>query len=200
MLPLRSALVSACLLVSAGTSVLAHVETGLNKSSSIPPAARARAIDTKILLAQTRLPSLKEVNLLAPEEGGQALVVPNDGWFKPINGKEGEYAKVYQGQEAVYGFKDEKPATFSKFSVLIAGESPANPKEIEVLVADDSPTGTFRSMGKLAIVNAKIVKSPYQEISFGETRARYVKVKVLASHGNTEMALGQIRLLGTPPE
>jgi len=68
--------------------------------------------------AQARLPSLKEVNLLAPDQGGQALVVPDDGWFKPISGDEKQFASVAAGQEAVYAFKDEKPAIFSKFSVL----------------------------------------------------------------------------------
>lgn len=124
--------------------------------------------------AQARLPSFKEVNLLAPDQGGQALVVPNDGWFKPISGNENELATVATGQEAVYGFKDEKPAIFSRFSVLIPEESAHNPKQIELLVGDDSPTGAFRSVGTLNIVNAKIVKSPYQELSFGEINGRLI--------------------------
>ena len=45
---------------------------------------------------------------------GQALVIPNDEWFKPISGKETDYASVSKGQEAVYAFKDERPAVFSK--------------------------------------------------------------------------------------
>jgi hypothetical protein len=134
--------------------------------------------------------------LLAPDQGGQALVVPNDGWFKPISGNENELATVATGQEAVYGFKDEKPAIFSRFSVLIPEESAHNPKQIELLVGDDSPTGAFRSVGTLNIVNAKIVKSPYQELSFGEIKARYVKIKIGPSYYYSDIFLRQIRLLG----
>jgi hypothetical protein len=172
----------------------------LNKLFSPRSVGQAESADRTVLVAQAKLPSLKDVNLLAADQGGQALVVPNDGWFKPISGKEDDSAKVYEGQEAVYAFKDEKSAVFSKFSVLITGESRSNPKQIELMVADDSPTGAFRSVGILNIVNAKIVKSPYQELSFIETKAKYVKIKILATHWNTEMLLGQIRLLGTPEQ
>jgi len=162
----------------------------------------AKPFDTNVRLAQAKLPSLKEVNLLAPDQGGQALVVPNDSWFKPISGKEDESAKVYAGHEAVYGFKDEGPAIFSKFAVLITEQSSSNPKQIEILVADDSATGTFRSIAQLNVVNAKIVKSPYQEVSFTPTTAKYVKVRVLAGYtcGNCDFRLGQIRLIGRPVE
>jgi hypothetical protein len=159
-----------------------------------------RTASRTVLVAQAKLPSLKDINLLAADQGGQALVVPNDEWFKPISGNETVYAGVGVNQEAVYAFMDEKPAAFSKFSVLIPGQSGYNPKQIELLVADDSPTGTFRSVGIVETVNAKIVKSPYQELSFSETTAKYVKIKILASHGGGNVSLGQIRLLGRPLE
>jgi hypothetical protein len=170
--------------------------TDLRLSRFFDPPSAVRA-DAKVLLAQAKLPSLREVNLLAPDQGGQALVIPNDEWFKPISGKETDYASVSKGQEAVYAFKDERPAVFSKFSILIAAESEHNPKQIEVLVGDDSPTGMFRSVGILNTVNAKIVKSPYQELSFSETTARFIKIKILESHWSGGISLGQIRLLGT---
>jgi len=146
--------------------------------------------------AQARLPSLKEVNLLAPDQGGQALVVPNDGWFKPISGDEKDYAAVAPGQEAVYGFKDEKPAIFSKFSLLVPEQSGSNPVQVEILVADDSPTGTFRTVGTLNVVNAKLVKSVYQEVSFEEAKARYVKIKIGPHPRCDQVILRQVRLLG----
>jgi hypothetical protein len=164
-----------------------------------PVLNRAESASGKILLAQAKLPSLSEVNLLAPDQGGQALIVPNDNWSKLISGNEKDYVRVSVSQEAVYGFKDEKPAAFSKFSVLITGASDTNPKQIELLAADDSPTGEFRSVGVLSIVNAKVVKSPYQEVSFGEVKAKYVKIKILASYNCCGIAdIGQIRLLGRP--
>ena len=166
-----------------------------------PDATSARWRPDRVLLAQAKLPSLKEINLLAADQGGQALVVPNDEWFKPISGKEGEGASVGVGQEAVYAFKDEKPAKFSKFSTLITAASDSNAKQIELLVANDSPTGTFRSVGILNVYNAKLVKSPYQELSFDETAAKYVKIKLLAAYGCCGgIWLGQVRLLGTLAE
>jgi hypothetical protein len=175
---------------------------GPNKFVSPPSLGRTKPVDTKVLLAQARLPSLKEINLLAASEGGQALIVPNDEWFKPISGKEDDYAKVFAGQWAVYAFKDEKPAVFSKFSVLIIGQSSSNPKQIELLVANDSLTGTFQSVGQLNVVNAKMVKSPYQELSFRQTTAKYVKIQILEGYGCSacDLSLGQLRLLGMPVE
>ena len=166
------------------------------------PSGRAEEIRPTILLAQSTLPKLKEigrakdVNLLAPDQGGQALVIPSDEWLKPITGNENDVATVIVGQEAVYGFQGEKPATFSKFSVLIVGQDDHNPAQIEILVADDSPTGVFRSVGKFQLVNAKIVKSPYQELSIPETTAKYVKIKVLQSTYHNDVRLRQLRLLG----
>jgi hypothetical protein len=175
----------------------AETDPGVSKSFSAPWVGRATPAD-RILLAQAKLPSLKEINLPAADQGGQAIVVPNDEWFKPISGKEGDSASIGSGQEAVYAFKDEKPAKFSKFSVLITAESGSNPKQIELLVTDGSPTGTFRSVGILDVFNAKLVKSPYQEMTFSETTAKYVKIKMLSAHGCCSgLSLGQIRLLGT---
>jgi hypothetical protein len=196
---LRSLPASSLLLLAIGTpcwggTVGPEIQT---RSFDAPSVSRAEPID-RVLLAQAKLPSLKEINLLAADQGGQPMVVPNDNWFKPISGKESDYASVGVGQEAVYAFKDEKPAKFSKFSVLITGASDDNPKQIELLVADDSPTGTFRSVGILNVFNAKLVKSPYQEVSFSETTAKYVKIKMLANYSCCGgIWLGQVRLLGT---
>lgn len=161
---------------------------------TVAAAARAAtAEDTK--------EELKPVNLLAPSQGGQAIVVPNDEWLKPINGKDDNFAgNVLVGQEAVYAFKNEKPAAFWKFAVLISATNGGNPKEIEVL-AGDSPTGTFRSLGKFPILNVKMVKSPFQEFAFPKTTARYVKIKLLANYLPNQswgFNLPQIRIIGRP--
>jgi hypothetical protein len=55
---------------------------------------QAETADRTVLLAQATLPSLNDVNLLASDQGGQALVVPNDEWFKPISSNEAVYAVV----------------------------------------------------------------------------------------------------------
>ena len=42
------------------------------------------------------------------------------------------------GDEGIFGFKDQKPATFNEFEILIGETNTANVKEFELLAADDS--------------------------------------------------------------
>ncbi len=121
-------------------------------------------------------------NILAQAHGGQVLVAPNDEWTKTNDGKE-EAAELLANQEAVYAFKDEQPATFDNFATLVPGASDNNLKEIELLVSDESPTGTFRSIGKFTVQNAKMLKSPYQEFKFEPVTAKYLKVKLITNYG-----------------
>jgi hypothetical protein len=163
-------------------------------ASTTPPATKPNTGTTD----RNPAPTPTEVNLLSPEQGGQAIVVPSSEWLKAISGKDGELvAGVHSEQEAVYAFKDERPATFSKFSILVTGSSDCLPKEIELLVADDSPTGTFRSIGKITVTDALIVKTPYQEFPLPETMAKYVKIKILSLYEGCGV-LPQIRILGKP--
>jgi hypothetical protein len=158
-------------------------------------------------LAQlTPLPSIaQEVNLLAPNQGGQAIMVPHQGWLKPLTAKdEGPWGGGTIGEGAVYAFKDEKPTTFSSFSLLIYASDSRNIKQFELLVADDSPTGEFRSLGKFTTVNARMVKTPYQVFAFPQTTARYIKIRVLSNYGgstldNNTVILPPFRAMGRPP-
>jgi len=187
----RSILCTTVLIIGFG---LARAADGLPENVKTPK------LHSTTQLAQAKLKPLRdqEVNLLAPEQGGQALVVPDLGWLKVISGKEEDYARAARGQSAVFAFKDERPATFWKFSVLITGESSYNPKQIEVLAGRDSPTGEYQSIGKLEIVNARMIKFPYQEVSFAETTAKYLKITILEGYWGGDLSLNQIRLLGSP--
>jgi hypothetical protein len=210
-MPRVSCLLAATFSILAITTVAfgATADPGPKSSFALPKSVRQFAADSAgpiVVLAQGQLaaprestPS-KEVNLLAPDQGGQALVIPNDEWFKPISGKEEDVATVYAGQEAVYAFRGEKAATFSKFSVLIVEQEGTNPKRIELLVADESPIAVFRSIGELDIVNAKMVKSPYQAVNLPETTARYFKIKILEGYQYGGLHLRQVRLTGRSPE
>jgi len=122
-------------------------------------------------------------NLLAASAGGQVLVAPDDDWSKTIDGKE-DYVMFKPDQEAVYAFKDEKPATFDRFATLVSESMDSNLKEFELLAGDESPTGTFRSIGTFTVQNAKMLKSPYQEFKFDPVTAKYLKVKVISNYGN----------------
>jgi len=140
-------------------------------------------------------PQRKGINLLAPDNGGQLLLVPSDHWLETIDGKENSF---WIGGEAVYAFKDERPATFDTFTVLIPGTQNYNLKEFELLAGNESPTGRFEPIGKFQTQNIKFVKRPYQEFKFPPVRARYLKVKILSSHGGTPEALAyEVQLFGT---
>jgi len=139
-------------------------------------------------------------NILAQSAGGQVLVAPNDNWTKTNDGKEDQAGGVSVGEEAVYAFKDEQPATFDKFATLVPSTDSQNLKEFELLVADDSPTGTFRSVGTFTVQNAKMLKSPYQEFKFDAVTAKYLKIKIVSNYGAYQNALKlyEFKLFGSP--
>jgi hypothetical protein len=157
----------------------------------------------------------KQINLLDLKNGGQVFIAPNDRWLETIDGKEdpaglqhrfgnsGFRAYVFPpGAEAVFAFKDEQPATFNTFSVLIPDVG-NNLKGFELLVADDSPTGPFRSIGTFQTVNAKFVaKKGYQDFKFPAVTAKYLKVKLLSGHEENKegLFLYEFRLFGTLQE
>ena len=74
-------------------------------------------------------PSRTSANLLSAENGGRLLLAPGDAWTVTVDGKEEQYREVQVGEEAVFGFKDERRATFDTFGMLIPQER-AQPKRV----------------------------------------------------------------------
>jgi hypothetical protein len=157
------------------------------------PTATAVPIATVVLTATpgpaatavpiaTAGPTATRINLLAPENGGQVVLATSDAWLQTIDGNEVNETYLKPGDSAVYTFKDERPVTFDTFAVLIPG-SGDNLKEFELMAGNDSPTGEFRSIGKFTTVNAKFMKSPYQEFKFVPVTAKYLKVQLLSFYG-----------------
>jgi hypothetical protein len=145
--------------------------------------------------------SANDINLLAPEEGGQLLAAPSESWRKLTSGKEDDWIEIRTGadadSDAVYAFKDKKPARFHKLTVLISGSNDYNPKEIDVLAGNGGPKGTFASVGKCTLTNRLLFETRYQECELPPTTARYVKLKILSSyHFNAWAHVPQVRLLG----
>jgi len=144
--------------------------------------------------------SANDINLLSPEHGGQLLSAPSDSWRKITSGKEDELVEARSGPDTdvVYAFKDKKPARFHKLTVLIAGSNDYNPKEIEVLVGDEGVNGSFRAVGKCALINRLLLETRYQECEVAPTTARYVKLKFVSSyHFNAWTQIPQVRLIGS---
>jgi hypothetical protein len=139
------------------------------------------------------------MNLLAAENGGHVVVATNDRWPYAIDGDEKNWQYIdigVVGSWAVYGFKDEKTASFDTFKVLILGTESWNLKDFELLAGNDSPTGKFESIGKFQTQNVRFFKDPYQEFKFPPVKARYLKVKVISSHGFSSVGVYEFQLLG----
>lgn len=140
----------------------------------------------------------KSVNLFASENGGYVIVASSDEWVGTIDGKEGtNYINGVTSQpEAVYAFKDEKPATMDMFTMLIPGTSDYNVKQFELFAGNDSPTGAFESIGKFQTQNVKLFKTPYQEFKFSPVKAKYLKIKLLSTYGPSSANVPEVQLFG----
>ncbi len=139
----------------------------------------------------------QRINLLARENGGQILVATSDSWAKMIDGDDTQWDYIHNG-EGVFAFKDEKPATFDMFTVMIRETSDGNLNEFELLSGNDTPLGRFDSIGKFKTQNRKLFKTPFQEFAFPSVRAKYLKVRALSNHrGQPALIQGyEFELLG----
>jgi hypothetical protein len=144
-------------------------------------------------------PQSSVMNLLSAENGGHVIAATNDQWLYAIDGDEKNWQYIdigVVGSWAVYGFKDDKPASFDTFKVLILGSESWNLKEFELLAGNDSPTGKFESIGKFQTQNIRFFKDPYQEFKFPPVKARYLKIKVNSSHGFSSVGVYEFQLPG----
>ncbi len=180
------------------------VTTPAAKSTQLPvttdrqPAheQEAAALGQKNPTKELQLP--KRINLFAPENGAQVLVASSDAWTATIDGKE-DWQQISDGlgKEAVYGFRDERPATFDTFTMLITETADSNVKEFELFIGNDSPTGAFASIGKFQTQNAKLFKTPYQEFTFPAVTAKYFKCKLLETYGFRHPIVHEFQLFGS---
>jgi hypothetical protein len=183
-----------------------HTESTAFKTEAVPvlPKPSPPALEDRAASVAKPTPSTQSqssvINLLSPENGGQALAATTDRWRYAIDGDEKNW-QYLDGGWAVYGFKDERPAIFDAFKVLILGTEGWNLKEFELLAGNDSVTGKFDSIGKFQTQNIRFFKEPYQEFRFPAVKARYLKVKVISAHGGTPcpsclVAVYEFQLLG----
>jgi hypothetical protein len=170
------------------TRVEIHAQVGTNASNA--------HIDVSRSIAQSE-PSRASANLLSAENGGRLLLAPGDAWAVTVDGKEEQYREVQVGEEAVFGFKDERRATFDTFGMFIP-KSGRNPKEFELLAGDESPSGPFRAIGTFHPQNAKVFQTGgWQDFKFAPVTAKYLKVKLRANYEEVVwIDLYEFRLLG----
>jgi hypothetical protein len=194
------------------SSVAVLYQTGFFESQAPPqkderssPAATTAGEDAspsgvKALTGQSRSPV---INLLSAEYGGHVVVATNDSWRQTIDGDEKSWQYIdigVAGSWAVFAFKDGKPASFDSFKVLIAAAESWNLNEFELLAGNDSPTGNFEPIGKFRTQNMRFFNDPYQEFKFPKVKARYLKVRVISSHGFSSVGAYEFQLIGTPDQ
>ncbi|MFO0700613.1 MAG: hypothetical protein U0236_15425 [Nitrospira sp.] len=138
----------------------------------------------------------KAINLLAEEHGGHLIVTSGPNWAGTLDGKEEPNYINHTPAEAVYAFKDERPATIDLFTMLILETTPRNVKEFELLMGNDSPTGSFESLGTFQTQNVKLMKTPYQEFRFPPVKMKYLKLKVRSTYGRTPPTVAEVQLFG----
>ena len=166
--------------------------TGMIPSPGEKQAGSKEAIITK----PTVVDKGNRINLLASENGGMLLAASHDdmGWAATINGKSFSY--VMAGVWAVFAFKDERPATFDIFAMLISDTSQYNVKEFELLQGNESPTGFFQSIGKFQARYEKLFNRPYQEFQFSPVTAKYLKVEILSTYSGSIGIMPPLQLFG----
>lgn len=123
------------------------------------------------------------INLLSPQNGGAILAAPNDVWLSTNDDSEQAMTWMRSDQEGVFGFRDERPATFDSFALLVSNTDNGNPQSVELFAGDEGPLGTFRSIATCSVQNVKLTKTPYQECKFAPVTARYLKVRLGSSFG-----------------
>jgi hypothetical protein len=155
--------------------------------------ATAKAVPPSGAVSPNPVP--RKINLLAQENGGHLVVGPNDSWRGTIDGRE-DISIVGLG-EAVYGFKDNRLAAFDTFVVLIPSTDSTNLNEFELLVSREAASGPFDSIGKFHTQNLRIFAAPYQAFTFPLVEAKYLKVKVISSHGGGCCFAYEFQLSGT---
>ncbi|MDO8137732.1 MAG: discoidin domain-containing protein [Candidatus Brocadiales bacterium] len=134
------------------------------------------------------------IDLLARANGGH-FVAGTKNIFEQLNdGKEAQLYWFYNGDEGIFGFRDEKEATIYSVAVPIFEKSANNVKEIEIQVSNDLEN--FTPVGNIQTTNGLFAKNPYQEFRLGPVKAKYIKFKLLSDHGAGGIMLYELKVFG----
>lgn len=162
-----------------------------------------KQVQTKVqetVVVQTAEAPKPTNDILAEANGGKLEYAPNKAW-NLLNSNHTEFFQrsmeagaTYDG-EAVWSFKDGKPATFDQIEVLVPKAYEYNLKDFEVLAADEM-TGPYKSLGAFTVQNVKMMPEGWQGFKFPETTARFVKVIFKSHHGGGYVRGNALRLIG----
>lgn len=160
-----------------------------------------KQVQTKVqetVIVQTAEPPKETNDVLAEANGAKLEYAPNTEW-EYLNKDHENFLKrqssiaTYAG-EAVWSFKDGKPATFDQIEVLVPEKASYTLKTFEVLASDDL-TGPYKSLGTFTVQNVKMMPQGWQGFKFPETTAKFVKVVFKDGHGSY-VSGNALRLIG----
>lgn len=124
-------------------------------------------------------------NLLAVDQGGKLVAVPSDTWSAANDGDLTNSESVSSRTGAVFGFKDDQPATFNRFGYLVL-ESYYTPESIEIAAAD-TLSGPFRTVSTVKLQDQKVITTGgWQYFELPPTTARYVKITLGYAFGGAQ--------------
>lgn len=139
-------------------------------------------------------------NLLAAENGGQLIAATETTYQYLIDGTDdsaGYAAKLPLGSEGIFGFEGGKTAVLKSVAIPIFEASPENVKTVEIWTSITSPTDGFTKAGGFETTNLVFAGDPYQEYKFEQpVTAKYLKVKVLESHGASQVKFAELQAMG----
>lgn len=161
-----------------------------------------KQVQTKVqetVIVQTAEPPKTTDDLLAEANGGKLEYAPNTRW-QDLNKNHADFWKnsstgaTYEG-EAVWSFKDGRPATFDQIEVLVPQAGNYNLKDFEVLASDEL-AGPYKSLGSFTVQNVKMMPEGWQGFKFPETTAKFIKVVFNTDQGGGHVQGNPLRLIG----
>jgi hypothetical protein len=118
-------------------------------------------------------------NLIEAAEGGRIISSSTQEFAKAIDGSEEYTGAMYDGQEAVFSFKDGKPALIEKFALPILAVEGHNPGKLYLSASTESPERGFFPIAEVNVQNKVFFGNVYQEFKIEPpAAARYLKITV----------------------
>lgn len=163
--------------------------------------AYGRTLTEEEVTEYRRQADQRERNLLSTANGGQLIAASDMKYQALIDGHlddAGTYADLGIGSEGIFGFQGARTALIKKVAIPIFEAKDFNVKTVEISVSEKSPTAGFTPVGTYETSNMVFAGNPYQEFEFDTpVRAKYLKVKVLGSHGANWVRFHELQVVGS---
>jgi hypothetical protein len=124
-----------------------------------------------------------KVDILTPEYA-ELIKAPKAEWEKLLTGKVRQ-ASTEESEQAVFGFKNDKAASFDTLRLFIKETNQYNIKKLEIFTSRDSLKGPYQSVGTFEFENIRMIKTGgWQEVTFAPVTAKYFTFKITSYNGS----------------